>query len=168
MKLTSYSNYCLRVLMVAAARSPDLTTIQDVAIGFGVSKAHLVKCAHQLGTWGYLETVRGNKGGFRLARPANAIRLGEVIRRTEEGFELVECFDADTNTCPLIEKCKLSMALRRALEAFLAILDDITLADITTNGNDLLTVLDLQLPPASGRVPGVVGPTARPTPAQPR
>ncbi|VFU16770.1 protein of unknown function (plasmid) [Methylocella tundrae] len=52
MKLTSYSNYCLRVLMVAAARSPDLTTIQDVAIGFGVSKAHLVKCAHQLGTCG--------------------------------------------------------------------------------------------------------------------
>lgn len=144
MRLTSYSNYTLRVLMVAAARSPVLTTIQEVADGFGISKAHLVKCVHQLGAWGYLETVRGNGGGFRLARPAEEIVVGAVVRRTEDGFSIVECFDPETNTCPLIDGCRLGAALRRATEAFLAVLDGLTLADITDNGDELLGLLDLR------------------------
>lgn len=146
MRLTSYSNYTLRILMVAAARSPALTTIQDVADGFAISKAHLVKCVHRLGRWGYLETVRGNGGGFRLVRPATSISLGEVIRRTEDGFSLVECFDPATNTCPLVARCRLRPALAKATEAFLFALDATTLADITENGDDLLAVLDLPLP----------------------
>lgn len=144
MKLTSYSNYSMRVLMVAAARSPELTTIREVATGFGISEAHLVKCVHQLGSWGYLETVRGNRGGFRLARPAENIIVGEVVRRTEDGFTIVECFDPSTNTCPLVGRCRLSSVLRRATEAFLDVLDNMTLADITTNGDDLLHVLDME------------------------
>lgn len=144
MKLTSYSNYSMRVLMVAAARSPELTTIREVATGFGISEAHLVKCVHQLGSWGYLETVRGNRGGFRLARPAESIIVGEVVRRTEDGFTIVECFDPSTNTCPLVGRCRLSSVLRRATEAFLDVLDNMTLADITSNGDDLLHVLDME------------------------
>jgi Rrf2 family nitric oxide-sensitive transcriptional repressor len=144
MRLTSYTNYTLRVLMVAAARSPLLTTIQEVADGFGISKAHLVKCVHQLGSWGYLETVRGNGGGFRLARPAGEIGIGEVVRRTEEGFTIVECFDRETNTCPLIDGCRFGSALQRATAAFLAVLDELTLADVTENGGELLGLLDLR------------------------
>lgn len=146
MKLTSYSNYSMRVLMVAAARGSELSTVGDVAEAFGVSTPHLVKCVHQLGVWGYLETVRGNKGGFRLAKPPESIGVGEVIRRTEAGFDIVECFDPKTNTCPLIAKCKLRNALRRATDAFLAALDELTLADITTNGASLLETLDFTGP----------------------
>ncbi|WP_395664995.1 Rrf2 family transcriptional regulator [Methylocella sp.] len=144
MRLTSYSNYCLRVLMVAAARAPELTAINDVALGFGVSRAHLVKCAHQLGTWGYLETMRGNKGGFRLARPAGQITVGEILRRTEDGFAVVECFDPQTNTCPLIDRCVLARALRRATAAFLEALDEVTVADLVVNGDEILGVLDMR------------------------
>ena len=143
MKLTSYSNYTLRVLMVAAARFPGLTTIGEVADGFGISKTHLVKCVHQLGAWGYLETIRGNKGGFRLARPAESIVVGEIIRLTEEGFSLVECFDPATNACPLIDRCRLRPALLRATEAFLVTLDAFTLADISDNGDEILDVLHM-------------------------
>ena len=146
MKLTTYSNYSMRVLMVAAARSPDLTTVREVSDAFRISEAHLVKCVHQLGAWGFLETVRGNRGGFRLARPAASIGVGEVIRRTEDGFALVECFDPATNRCPLIDRCKLKRALHRATEAFLAVLDETTLADIAANGEDLLAILELRPP----------------------
>lgn len=146
MKLTSYSNYTLRVLMVAAARFPGLTTIGEVADGFGISKTHLVKCVHQLGAWGYLETVRGNKGGFRLARAAESIALGEIIRRTEDGFALVECFDPASNACPLVARCRLRPALLRATDAFLDTLDEFTLADISDNGEDILDVLHLARP----------------------
>jgi Rrf2 family transcriptional regulator, nitric oxide-sensitive transcriptional repressor len=147
-KLTSYSNYTLRVLMVAAARSPALTTIGQVADGFDISKTHLVKCVHQLGAWGYLETIRGNGGGFRLSRPAGSITLGEIIRRTEEGFAVVECFDPATNACPLIDRCRLRPALQGATDAFLRTLDEVTLAEISDNGDDLLDALHLARPDA--------------------
>lgn len=132
--------------MVAAARFPGLSTIAEVADGFGISKTHMVKCVHQLGAWGYLETVRGNKGGFRLALPAETITLGEIIRLTEGGFSLVECFDPATNSCPLIARCRLRPALLRATGAFLAMLDEFTLADISDNGDDILDVLHMARP----------------------
>ncbi|MCI4677328.1 Rrf2 family transcriptional regulator [Rhodoblastus acidophilus] len=149
MKLTSYSNFTLRVLMVAAARQPELTTIGEIADAFQISKAHLTRCVHQLGQWGYIETVRGNGGGFRLARDATAISVGEVIRRTEEGFDVVECFDAETATCPLLPRCGLRPALLRATDVFLATLDGFTLAEIAANGEDLLDALALQRPAAA-------------------
>ena len=135
--------------MIAAARRPELTTVGDVAEGFGISKTHLVKCVHQLGAWGYLETVRGNRGGFRLARPAESIGLGEVIRLTEAGFTIVECFDPATNTCPLIDRCRLRPALRRATDAFLDALNRFTLADISDNGDDILAILNLTRSPVA-------------------
>jgi Rrf2 family nitric oxide-sensitive transcriptional repressor len=136
--------------MVAAARFPALTTIGEVAEGFAIAKTHLVKCVHQLGSWGYIETIRGNKGGFRLARPARSILIGEIIRLTEDGFALVECLNPATNTCPLVSRCKLRPALLRATNAFLETLDEFTLADISENGGDILDVLNLARPRAAG------------------
>jgi len=144
LKLTSYSNYTLRVLMVAAARYPSVTTIGEVAAAFEISKAHLTRCVHQLGQWGYIETIRGNRGGFRLARDAGAISVGEVIRRTEEGFAIVECFDAEAANCPLVARCQLRPALLRATDAFLGALDAFALADIAANGGELLDALRLR------------------------
>jgi Rrf2 family nitric oxide-sensitive transcriptional repressor len=142
MRLTSYSNYTMRVLMVAAARRPALVTVSEVAEAFGVSHPHLVKCVHQLGQWGYLETLRGARGGFRLAMAPERINVGEVIRRTEAGFDIVECFDEETNTCPLIDACKLRVALRKATAAFLSALDELSVADLAANGEELLAALD--------------------------
>jgi len=145
-KLTSYSTYTIRALMIAAIRFPALTTIGELAESFAISKPHLVKCVHQLGVWGYVETVRGHGGGFRLARPAHAISIGEIIRRTEEGFDLTECFRAETNACPLTARCRLRPALQRAAAAFLDTLDAITLDDVAGNGDDLLQALGLAAP----------------------
>jgi len=145
-KLTSFSNYSIRVLMIAAARFPALTTIGELATAFAISKPHLVKCVHQLGLWGYVETVRGNRGGFRLARPAHKISIGEIMRRTEDGFDLAECFREATNTCPLVDRCKLRPALQGATAAFLDTLDAITIAEVASNGDDLLKILDLAAP----------------------
>lgn len=142
MRLTSYSNYSLRVLLAAAARSPRLTTIREVAEAFDLPQSHLVKCVHQLGAWGYLETVRGNRGGFRLKRSAASVSIGEVVRRTEDGLSVVECLDPETNTCPLIDRCRMSQVLRRATDAFLDVLDRLTLADVAGNEAEFRALLD--------------------------
>lgn len=138
MKLTSYSNFALRSLQLAALKAPNLIRVDDVVRVHGLARPHIVKIVHELGQAGYLATQRGRGGGFRLARPAEEIVIGEVIRLTEGPLDLVECFNPEMNTCPLIGICKLSRALQTATKAFMAILDDLTLADITSNQNELL------------------------------
>jgi len=138
MRLTHYSNYALRTLQFVALRDPAVVTVDEVSRAHRISKAHLVKVAHELGQRGYVQTVRGRNGGMRLARPANQITVGEVVRWTEGPLELAECFNPVTNTCPLEGVCHLSRGIQRALRAFLSVLDDLTIADITANRGILL------------------------------
>ena len=146
MKMTAYTNFALRTLMYCALKGQNLSRVQDIADAYGISKAHLVKAAHQLGQLGYLETVRGRQGGIRLARPAAQINIGEVIRHTEGDMDLVECFNPLTNTCPLMTVCRLNRAFVKARDAFLAVLDALTLADITGNDGQLRTLLNVSEP----------------------
>jgi len=67
MRLTVFSDYALRVLLVLASRSDALVTIADISSAFGISDAHLMKVTHVLGKTGWVETVRGRNGGMRLA-----------------------------------------------------------------------------------------------------
>lgn len=138
MRLTQYSNFALRTLQMVAMRAPAVVTVDDVARAHRISKAHLVKIAAELSRRGYIETIRGRHGGMRLARPAEQITVGEIIRWTEAPLELVECFNAETNTCRLLGLCHLSRGLQRALRAFLSVLDDLTIADIAFNRDALL------------------------------
>ncbi|MEE9314136.1 MAG: Rrf2 family transcriptional regulator [Rhizobiaceae bacterium] len=138
MKLTSYTNYALRSLQLAALRTPNLIRVDDVAEIHNLSRPHIVKIVHELGKAGYLHTVRGRNGGFRLAKPASEIVVGDIVRITEGPLDVVECFNPETNSCPLIGICKLSKAMMKATEAFMAVLDDLTIADIASNRNQLL------------------------------
>jgi len=138
MKLTSYTNYAMRSLQLAALKAPDLVRIDDVAQIHNLSRPHIMKIVHELGKAGYLETVRGRNGGFRLARAAQEIVVGEVVRLTEGPLDVVECFNPERNTCPLIGICVLSRKLQEATAAFMAVLDDLTIADIAANRGQLM------------------------------
>lgn len=132
MRLTHWTDYSLRVLMYCAAseRREQPATIGEIAEAHGISRSHLTKIVMTLSGLGLLETTRGRGGGLRLLKPAQAIVLGEVIRQTESDFTLVECFDAEHNTCRLDGHCHLKGALREAMERYLEVLDGVTLADL--------------------------------------
>ncbi|WP_108483173.1 RrF2 family transcriptional regulator [Oceaniglobus ichthyenteri] len=147
MKLTSYSNYALRSLQLAALKAPNLVRIEDVARIHNLSRPHIMKIVHELGRAGYLETVRGRGGGFRLSRPADQIIVGDVIRITEGPLDVVECFNPAKNTCPLIGICVLSKKMQEATAAFMAVLDDLTVADISANRGQLMArIAPLDIP----------------------
>ena len=147
MRLTAYTNYALRTLVYCALHPDQLVRIQDIADAHGISRAHLLKAARQLGQLGFLENVRGRTGGVRLGMAPEDIVIGEVVRHTEGDLEIVECFNASTNTCPLIGVCKLSTLFHNGLRAFLAELDKVTLADMITNGPEHLMRLSGQTSP---------------------
>lgn len=141
MRLTVFTDYGLRLLMYVALKTDGRATIQEVADAYGISKNHLMKVAYDLGRHGFLETVRGRGGGLRLARAPDKIGLGDAIRRMEEDFALVECFAPETNNCGITGPCRLKGVLREALDAYLAVLDRYTLADLTGHNSALSNLL---------------------------
>jgi Rrf2 family nitric oxide-sensitive transcriptional repressor len=142
MRLTVYTDYALRALMYAALHPDRLSTIGEIATAYGISRNHVMKIVYELGLAGYIETMRGQQGGIRLARPPGEIRLGDVVRRTEGQIGLVPCMDADQpGYCAITAACKLRGALQQASNAFFAVLDGFTLADLTENESALQGLL---------------------------
>jgi Rrf2 family transcriptional regulator, nitric oxide-sensitive transcriptional repressor len=129
MRLTLYTDFALRVLIQVGLNDDKLTTINDIAQSFGISKPHLMKVVNNLGQKGYLDTVRGRKGGIRLMREPRHINIGQVVRDTEDQLDVIGCLER-RGYCPIQRVCVLRGALSDATEAFLAVLDTYTLGDL--------------------------------------
>ncbi len=129
MRLTSFTDYGLRTLMRLAGEPDTVFTTDQIAREFVISRNHLTKVVGQLASGGFISTQRGIGGGFRLARPAADISIGQVVRHLEARHALVECFRADGGACVLTPKCRLKAKLAAAAEVFLAELDKTRLSD---------------------------------------
>ena len=143
MQLTVYTDYALRVLMYLAVHDDRLVTIAEMASTYAISKNHLMKIVYQLGQKGFIETVRGRSGGLRLGQAPERLAVGYVVRQMEPHFNMVECFDPTTNRCPITPACGLSHVLGEARNAFLAVLDRHTLADLIQDKPALVRLLDI-------------------------
>ncbi|MGE7836693.1 Rrf2 family transcriptional regulator [Viridibacillus arvi] len=142
MRLTLYTDYSLRVLLYLGARNiEDLSTIKEISDAYGISKNHLMKVTHELGKLGYIETVRGRGGGIRLALKPKDIVIGKLVRQTEEDFYLVDCFNPESVGCIISPVCSLKGALNKALHAYIAVLDEYTLADFLHSKDELAALL---------------------------
>lgn len=129
MRLTTFTDFGLRALMRLAGAPERLFSTQEIAGDFAISRHHLTKVVKDLAEAGFVVTQRGAGGGFRLARPAETISLGEIVRVLEQRHALVECFRADGGACVLQPHCRLKGKLAAAREAFLRELDATTLAE---------------------------------------
>ena len=141
MKLTSFTDYSLRVLIYLAAQPKRRATIAAIATSFEVSENHLTKVVHFLGKAGWLANVRGKGGGLELAMPPELIKVGQVVRGTEGGSVPAECFDETGGQCCIAGICRLSGVLGEAVRAFYAVLDNYTLADLVHNRQALAKVM---------------------------
>ena len=128
-RLTLNTDFALRVLIHVGLCGHKLTRINDIAQSFGISKAHLMKVVNDLSRNGYLETVRGRNGGIRLMREPRHINIGQVVRDTENQLGVIGCLER-RGYCPIERACVLRSALQDATQAFLAVLDAYTLADL--------------------------------------
>lgn len=129
MRLTLYTDYSLRVLLYLAYKKDEIVTITELADFYKISRNHLVKVVHNMGLKGYIHTIRGKKGGLRLARAAEDIVIGDVVRNMEPDFDLLECFNPAGDHCVITRTCSLKPVLFDARNSFLGTLDKYTLAD---------------------------------------
>ena len=137
MRLTSFTDYALRTLIYLGLHADRLSTIDEICEAYDIPRNHLAKVVHLLGGSGWVQTVRGKGGGLRLAAAPDQINIGHAVRLTESDFHLVECFDRVNNRCVLSPACRLKSALSQATDAWFAVLDELTLADLLDNENTL-------------------------------
>lgn len=157
MRLTLFTDYALRVLMHLAADPDRQSSVGEIARDFAISRNHLTKVVNGLARAGYVASARGRGGGIRLARPAEQVVVGEVIRLTEDGFELFDC-----GACVIAPACGLTPVVNEALAAFLAVLDRYTLADLIARKEAMRALFaTAHAPsPAHGSSPGELQPAA--------
>ena len=156
MKLTTFTDYSLRVLIYLATRPGQRATIAQIAAAFAISEHHLVKVVHFLGKQGWLSNVRGKGGGLELGALPETIVIGQVVRQTEGAAVVAECFDASGGDCSIAPSCRLRGVLGEAVAAFYDVLDRYTLADLVRNREQLARVLffDRAAPSRSARARG--------------
>ena len=145
MQLTLFTDYSLRILLYLAAHPERVVALSEISGAYGISQNHLVKVMQRLVAAGWAESVRGRSGGLKLAREPNQINIADVVRLTEPNLDLVECFDAAANTCPIDAACGLKLALLKARKAFLAELERHTLADFVPRGPALIKLWNRSL-----------------------
>ncbi|WP_252178414.1 Rrf2 family transcriptional regulator [Endozoicomonas sp. 4G] len=142
MKLTKYTDYALRILIYSVLQpQARLISIQEVTEVYDLSRNHVMKIVQRLGQEGYLTTVRGKGGGFRMRRSAEEVNLGAVVRMMESSLVLVDC---DEPVCRISSNCRLKRVLADAMSAFMAVLDGYTLADLIENRTELSELLAVQ------------------------
>jgi Rrf2 family nitric oxide-sensitive transcriptional repressor len=155
--LTRFSDYSLRLVLYLACRPRNVVSADEISRAFGISRHHLVKVVQTLTELGVVEAQRGRGGGMRLAMRPEEVNVGWLIRRTEPHFDLVECFEPGTNTCPIAPACGLKGALHLAQQAFLTVLDGYTLDRFLTRRDDLVVLLEGALRRGAGTGDAVAG-----------
>jgi Rrf2 family nitric oxide-sensitive transcriptional repressor len=131
MQLTLHADYAFRILIYLGSQPAGyIAATEEISSTYGISRHHLVRVVQTLSEQGYVKVSPGRSGGVSLAQEPRMIRLGDVMRSTEVNLRVVECFDAQTNTCPIVPVCRLKPILGEALQAFIGVLDGYTLADL--------------------------------------
>lgn len=134
MRLTQYTDFSIRVLIYLGLHPDRRCTIQEIAEGYEISRNHLMKVVQQLAGSGFVVSARGSGGGLTLARPPEAINLGDVVREMEPDFGMVECMRPG-NHCVITPACTLPRMLAEATNAYLEVIAKYTLADLLQPGD---------------------------------
>lgn len=129
MKLNANTDFLYRSMIYVALHPDRLVTAREIAEAYGLSLNHIAKVTQDLIKMGLLEGQRGRGGGVRLARPADEIKLGELMGSSQsEG--VIDCQNGVGGACKIVPVCRLKGVFAEAHQAFLAVLNEHTLADL--------------------------------------
>ncbi len=144
MRLASFTDYSLRVLIYLAIKGEKRSTVSEIADKYHISRNHLVKVVHNLSSMGIIDSFKGKGGGICLCTSPEKINIGLLVKELESDSALVECLGLN-GRCQINPSCKLKKALKLAEQNFYETLENFTLADIVTNKKSLSASLGLQL-----------------------
>ncbi|TCL10245.1 BadM/Rrf2 family transcriptional regulator [Shimia isoporae] len=142
MRVTTHSDYGLRVLIYVGLANGRMCKIQEIAESYDISRSHLTKVVWKLSEAGFLKTTKGRNGGMVLARAPEEINLGAVLRLMESRTSTVECFGPN-NACKITSSCSARSIFREAQEAFFAVFDQYSLRELVARKSDLMRIFEM-------------------------
>ena len=141
MRLTKHTDYAFRVLIYLASMPEDrLSTVQEIAEKFDVSRSHIMKIVHKLAGANIIHASRGQNGGLKLGQPKEAIDLRAVIELMEATLAPVNC---DDPVCIIKRNCVLKNILFEAQQQFLEYVEQYTLADLAEPTVSIVRLLNI-------------------------
>ncbi|WP_417234885.1 RrF2 family transcriptional regulator [Arthrobacter sp.] len=133
MRVNAFSDGCLRILMVLAARPEEQLTTRQIAGLIDIPYNQVSKAVLRLGQLGLVDIQRGRTGGVRISTTGLDARPGSILRSLDEQPDIVECVRADGSACPLIAGCRLRTAFNRARQAFYDDLDHTSIRELSAS-----------------------------------
>lgn len=128
MRLTTKTDYCLRVLIYLQQKN-ERVKIKEIADNYAISKNHLSVVVNELSELGYIKTTLGPNGGIEFNKAFGNHTLYDLVSKVEE-FDIASCFNAETNTCTISPHCKLKSMLKKATHSFLDELKNYKIKDL--------------------------------------
>lgn len=129
MRLNDTTDVAMRIMIYAASNGTRRFTIDQIVAAYGLPRSTVMKVVNALTQGKFLMAQRGRSGGLHLAQDGAAIKVGDVVRHMETDFSLVACMRPSSD-CAISQFCKLKSPLTEARAAFLAVLDEYSIADI--------------------------------------
>ncbi|MDI9481817.1 MAG: Rrf2 family transcriptional regulator [Bacillota bacterium] len=131
MKISTRGRYALRLMIDLALNGSDqYVTIRSVSERQGISYKYLEQIITVLSRAGYVKSIRGSQGGYKLARPAEEYTVGMILRLIEGSLVPVACMEDEPNQCPRSAECVTLDVWKQLGDAINSVLDNITLADL--------------------------------------
>lgn len=139
MKISTKGRYALRMLLdLAEHQEQGFISLKEIAERQHISKKYLEQIVPMLNKSNLLRTNRGNRGGYMLAKLADTITVGEVLRATEGNLAPVSCLEYSENTCKLANNCATLYVWDGLYQVICNYLDNITLQDILCHNNEYI------------------------------
>lgn len=129
MRLTKQTGYAIRILLHCTLAGDRYVKVTEVARRNQITEHNIFKIVPILAQNGFIEALRGRNGGIRLARRPEEIRIGDVVRATEATHVEADCFGI-ASECAIRPVAPINLILDHALDAFISVLDQHTLADL--------------------------------------
>ena len=132
MKISTKGRYAVRVMMDIAEHDggEEFVKANQISARQGISAKYLEQIIAILNKAGYVSSVRGAQGGYKLAQPADTYTVGMILRLTEGSLFPVACMDDEVNSCSRCNNCEPLEVWKQISDAINNVVDNVTIADL--------------------------------------
>lgn len=131
MKISTKGRYAVRVMLdLAMHDTGECIKVKEIAARQGVSEKYLEQIISVLNKAGYVKSVRGAQGGYRIAKEPELFTVGMILRLTEGSLAPVACVEDGADPCERVDTCETVQVWKDLYDAINKVVDGVTLADL--------------------------------------
>lgn len=146
MKISTKGRYAVRVMLdLAMNNTGECIKVKEIAGRQGISEKYLEQIIAVLNRAGYVKSVRGAQGGYRIAKDPSEYTVGMILRLTEGSLAPVACLEEDYGECNRCDTCETLGVWKDVYEAVNKVVDNVTIADLLEKRQKRMGAIDYSI-----------------------